>query len=116
MTANSSIDVSRSSPSWLPFANEQEQKLLERDLHLLSPGSFALAASEGKWRLAKHLDYLDRALLEAIDLAQRQELEGLAVSMPPQHGKSELCSKYLPAWFLGTHPDSRVILASYEAD
>jgi predicted phage terminase large subunit-like protein len=36
--------------------------------------------------------------------------------MPPQHGKSELCSKYLPAWFLGTHPDERVVLVSYEAD
>ena len=36
--------------------------------------------------------------------------------MPPQHGKSELCSKYLPAWFLGTHPHHRVILTSYEAD
>ncbi|MBA3481822.1 MAG: hypothetical protein H0T51_08410 [Pirellulales bacterium] len=38
------------------------------------------------------------------------------VSMPPQHGKSELCSKYLPAWFLGRYPDRRVILTSYEAD
>jgi predicted phage terminase large subunit-like protein len=36
--------------------------------------------------------------------------------MPPRHGKSELCSKYLPAWFLGTRPDQRVILTSYEAD
>jgi len=32
----------------------------------------------------------------------------------PTHN-SELCSKYLPAWYLGTHPDHRVILASYEA-
>lgn len=36
--------------------------------------------------------------------------------MPPRHGKSELSSKYLPAWFLGTFPRKRVILASYEAD
>lgn len=35
--------------------------------------------------------------------------------MAPQHGKSELVSRYTPAWFLGTHPNSRVILASYEA-
>lgn len=38
------------------------------------------------------------------------------MSCPPRHGKSELISKYLPAWFLGTFPDKRVILASYEAD
>lgn len=36
--------------------------------------------------------------------------------MPPQHGKSWLISKYFPVWYLGRHPDDRVILASYEAD
>ena len=36
--------------------------------------------------------------------------------MPPRHGKSELCSVYLPAWYLGTHPERRVILAGHEAD
>ncbi len=35
--------------------------------------------------------------------------------LPPRHGKSELSSKYLSAWYLGTFPDRRVILASYEA-
>lgn len=54
--------------------------------------------------------------MEAIDEAGHGRLDGLAVSMPPQHGKSELCSKYLPAWYLGTFPDRRVILVSYEAD
>jgi predicted phage terminase large subunit-like protein len=39
----------------------------------------------------------------------------LAVSMPPRHGKSELVSRYLPAWWLGVKPNDRVILASYEA-
>lgn len=35
--------------------------------------------------------------------------------MPPRHGKSELISRYFPAWYLGTYPDRRVILVSYEA-
>jgi predicted phage terminase large subunit-like protein len=38
------------------------------------------------------------------------------VFMPPRHGKSELVSKYFTAWYLGTFPDRRVILTSYEAD
>jgi len=37
------------------------------------------------------------------------------VMMPPRHGKSEFCSKYLPSWYTGTFPDKRVILSSYEA-
>lgn len=38
------------------------------------------------------------------------------VFMPPRHGKSELVSRYFPAWYIGTFPDNRIILASYEAD
>lgn len=40
----------------------------------------------------------------------------LIVSKPPRHGKSELVSRAFPAWFVGTFPWKRVILASYEAD
>ena len=77
---------------------------------------FALWTSQGKWRPARHLAYLDQTLLESIAAAAAGQLDGLVVSMPPQHGKSELCSRHLPAWYLGTYPDRRVILTSYEAD
>ena len=65
---------------------------------------------------ARHLAYLDQAIRDSIAEAEAGLLQGLIVSMPPQHGKSELCSKYLPAWYLGRYPDRRVILTSYEAD
>jgi predicted phage terminase large subunit-like protein len=102
--------------SWLQTASEAELAQMERDLPLVSPATFAQLTSQGKWQPARHLAYLDRAILEAIDQAAAGQLDGLVVSMPPQHGKSELCSKYLPAWYLGIHPDRRVILTSYEAD
>lgn len=38
------------------------------------------------------------------------------VFMPPRHGKSQLISEYFPAWYIATHPESRVMLASYAAD
>ena len=56
------------------------------------------------------------ALAQALDRVAQGTCRRLMVFMPPQHGKSELCSKYLPAWFLGTHPEKRVILVGYEAD
>jgi predicted phage terminase large subunit-like protein len=37
------------------------------------------------------------------------------VTMPPRHGKSEHISAHTPAWYLGTFPDNRVMLGSYEA-
>jgi len=43
-------------------------------------------------------------------------IKRLMVFMPPRHGKSELVSRYFPAWYIGTFPDKRIILASYEAD
>jgi len=109
-------DESGSWHSSLRYATASELRELEKDLAATSPAMFAQIASQGKWTLAPHLAYLDRALVEAVERSNQGSQEGLLVSMPPQHGKSELCSKYLPAWFLGVFPDRRVILTSYEAD
>lgn len=54
---------------------------------------------------------IERAVLALIGRAYRF----LLVEVPPRHGKSELISKYVPAWYLGLRPQDRVILASYEA-
>jgi len=89
---------------------------LEQDLMALSPAAFAMMASAGRWQMAPHLAYLDRMLLAALEDAAAERLEGLVVSMPPQHGKSELCSKYLPAWYLCNYPNRRVIVTGYGND
>lgn len=72
-----------------------------------------MGTSAGRWKMATHLKLLNQAILDT--LAGVDRIRRLIVTMPPRHGKSELCSKYLPPWYLGTHPDHRVILASYEA-
>jgi predicted phage terminase large subunit-like protein len=66
--------------------------------------------------MARHLAHLDQSLLESLSDAEAGQLDGLIVCMPPQHGKSLLISQHLPAWYLGTFPDRRVILTGYEAD
>ncbi len=55
--------------------------------------------------------YLDRAVTETIRTGGR-----LIISEPPRHGKSYFLSGYVPAWYLGTFPDARVMFGSYEAD
>lgn len=40
----------------------------------------------------------------------------LLIQLPPRHGKSELCSRRLPPYIFGKHPDWEVILGSYSAD
>lgn len=40
----------------------------------------------------------------------------LLLGAPPQHGKSDIVSRYLPAYFFGKHPDRRVAGLSYAKD
>lgn len=35
--------------------------------------------------------------------------------VPPQYGKSEIVSRFLPAWILGNDPTKKIILSSYSA-
>jgi predicted phage terminase large subunit-like protein len=78
----------------------------------MTPGGFAHRVSDGEWVCPPHLDLLNRKLSRVASGAIRR----LLITMPPRHGKSEFASKYFPAWYLGTFPQRRVILASYEAD
>ena len=112
-TNRSKSGANDSSARWLDSVSLRELALMERDAMSLSPATFAGMASGGKWTAAPHLMHLDRMLLAALDDAARGTLEGLVVSMPPQHGKSELCSKYLPAWYLCNFPNRRVIITGY---
>ena len=57
-------------------------------------------------------------MVEAIARAEpgADNPEVLVVEAPPRHGKSEMISVHTPAWYLGTFPDRKVILSTYEAD
>jgi predicted phage terminase large subunit-like protein len=75
-----------------------------------TPAGLAFLASNQRYQLADHLALLDDRLCQLA----AGEIKRLMVFMPPRHGKSELCSKYFPAWFIGAY-QQRVILTSYEA-
>jgi predicted phage terminase large subunit-like protein len=57
----------------------------------------------------KHVEYLVKVLHE-IESGKRDRV---IVTMPPRHGKSNLCSQFFPAWYLGRNPDHYVIASSY---
>lgn len=74
------------------------------------PAQFAAELSRGRWQHAPHLDLLSKAIADTI-----ANSGALIVSMPPRHGKSQLTSRNVPAWYLDRWPDRRVVLASYAA-
>lgn len=78
--------------------------------HLISPATLAFADTNGKWKLAKHLEYMTRALVEAWYKPNSRT----ALIVPFQHGKSVIVSTYFPAWVLLKWPETRIALASYE--
>lgn len=53
---------------------------------------------------------------EAIDEMIHGDLRRLIISMPPQHGKTELVSRRLPALLLGRNPNEKIIATSFGAD
>ena len=105
-----------STASWQNWSDEQLKVAtylrLRKELGLPtdpleSPGAFGFTATKGRWWPARHVDYLDAKLQ---DLAVRR-IRRLIVMEPPRHGKSELGSRWFPAWYLGMRPEERVILS-----
>ena len=60
------------------------------------------------------LEHIDGALTELMDPASPDN--ALAISMPPQEGKSQECSRFYPGWLLDQNPSLRIAIVSYEQD
>lgn len=55
-------------------------------------------------------------LCHCIDKLISGEIKKMAVLLPPQHGKSEIVSRRLPAFLLGRFPSMKIACCSYSAD
>jgi predicted phage terminase large subunit-like protein len=71
-----------------------------------------IAAIDPNYKFGTHLKRLGTLLMEV----ETNEKNRIAVSMAPRMGKSQMISIYYPAWYLGKHPDHKVIVASHTAD
>lgn len=81
----------------------------DKSLARSSPAGYAFYCSEGTWIPAEHLLLLNEKLADVAAGRTKR----LMVFMPPRHGKSELISRYFPAWYLGRFPERKVMLTSY---
>jgi len=71
-----------------------------------------IAAIDPNYKFGKHLKRLGALLMDV----EQNIKNRIAVSMAPRMGKSQMISIYYPAWYLGKHPDHKVIVASHTAD
>lgn len=99
---------------------EKEQKwllnVIEREITLSSPARFAERHSNGNWIAYPHHEYTSNAIVSMLD---EDDCDLLLVDQPVRHGKSQLCSKWTPAWFVTRQrmlqKPGAVLLGSYEA-
>lgn len=64
------------------------------------------------YKVGAHHKRLAKLLEEAINGDKKR----IIVNIAPRMGKSELVSYLFPAWFLGHHPDKKIIMATHTAD
>jgi predicted phage terminase large subunit-like protein len=57
-----------------------------------------------------------KMMAEALESVERGECLRLAISIPPQHGKSQLISRLFPSWFMGRHSHKNLMLGTYNQD
>jgi len=62
-----------------------------------------------RYKPSRHHHLIAHTLEKVAD----KKLKYVIITMPPRHGKSELASVHFPPWFLGRHPDERIIAVSY---
>ena len=71
-----------------------------------------IAAVDTGYKFGTHLKKLGALLMQV----ENDERDRVAVSMAPRFGKSQMISIYYPAWYLGKHPDHKMIVASHTVD
>jgi Uncharacterized protein conserved in bacteria len=71
-----------------------------------------LVASNPKYIPTKFHIYLANLVQDRVEKGGAR----LCVSVPPRHGKSEIISRGLPAWFLGHHNDAEIMTISHNSN
>lgn len=62
------------------------------------------------------VQWFHEVLAEHLQAFAEGRIKKLMIFMPPQHGKSELVSRRLPAFLLGLNPKLKIAVCSYSAD
>ncbi|MBN2157912.1 MAG: terminase family protein [Spirochaetes bacterium] len=57
-----------------------------------------------------------KLIAEKLTAVAAGKTKRLIINMPPQHGKTEICSKCFPTWVMGRRPDSHIIVSSYSTE
>lgn len=57
-----------------------------------------------------------RIMADVFNRVLRGECKRVIINLAPRHSKSEFASYLLPAWFMGNHPEKKIIQATHTAE
>lgn len=95
--------------------NTINAELARRELARRSFPYYLQYATPG-WIPTRFSDFLATQVQTFVTTATGNAFDILIIETPPQHGKSMTITEAFPAWYLGTHPNDRVIVASYNEE
>lgn len=76
-----------------------------------------LALVQGpQWVRTALSSYLANRIQAFLEAETGHAYDILVIETPPQHGKSMTVTESVPSWYLGKHPESRIIMASYNEE
>ena len=104
-----------------PLTETEEKKeiyaeLAKRELARRSYYDYLPYVHGSAWRDTKMSRYIAEELQSFVIEETGHAYDILVIEAPPQHGKSLTVTETFPSWYLGKHPDNRVIIASYDSD
>lgn len=80
---------------------QSEEFALERDSYV----AYVERVHRGKYIAAN----FHRYICEKLEAVERGEITRLMVFIGPRHGKSQTVTETFPSWYLGKHPDKRIM-------
>lgn len=84
---------------------EEKQKQVEARQSFASFAQYV----KPRFQMYRHCE----VLIDVLERVVSGEIKRLIIQMPPRHGKSEMVSRILPAYYLARHPSRFVCLTSY---
>jgi predicted phage terminase large subunit-like protein len=97
-------------------ATPELRAVFAREAARRSLGAYAALVHRGLWVPGRLHRFLCDTVQGFVEEDTGHPYDVLGLSVPPQHGKSQSITEVLPSWYLGRHPDKRVMEISYNDD
>jgi predicted phage terminase large subunit-like protein len=95
---------------------ERQQRILQARDRLLTFTQFTMPDAEEPGNINKSTYKaapFHEEIAKALEAVERGEIQQLIFCMPPRHGKTELATKRMAAWYSGRHPEQNIAVGSY---